>query len=263
MGSKRRLVESIVTRLPCAAEVNTYYEPFLGGASVFLRYAPERAVLGDSNAELINAWAQIKLDPARLWRSVRAIPVNSDTYYSVRATHQTERNPFKRAVQFVYLNRNCFNGVYRTNRKHHFNVPFGQNTGSLPSLDNFENCSRLLAGATLISGDFTSAVDGAGEGDVVYLDPPWPTVRANYGEYGYGPDIPVIADIQQVVDSLTLRGADVYVSLPVEHSSEFKVGLRAEFALTYSVASRASHRRLTSEVLLVAGERALRAAEIA
>jgi len=263
MGSKRRLVDLIATRMPPVSDINYYYEPFLGSAAVFLRYAPERAVLGDNNADLMNAWKHIRKRPSAIWLAVSRIPVTSTDYYAIREAHRTNRESFTRAVHFIYLNRNCFNGVYRTNRKNHFNVPFGQNTGALPPLQNFERCSQLLQSATLKVGDFARTLKDVGPGDVVYLDPPWPTLRANYGEYGYASSEPAVIRMQKVVEPLVERGADVYLSLPAAYGWQFESGLTAEFALTYSVASRANHRRPTSEVLLVAGDRAVRAARSA
>lgn len=260
MGSKRKLVDSILARMPPASEINRYYEPFLGSAAVFLRYAPTQAVLGDNNPDLMNTWEHIRNRPQEIWRAVDNIPVTSHDYYAIRQLHQTNKDSFTRAVHFLYLNRNCFNGVYRTNRKNHFNVPFGQNTGALPPQGSFERCASLFASAQLVTGDFAKTVEAAGAGDVVYLDPPWPALRANYGEYGYASAAPAVTRMPEVIDLLVERGADVYVSLPATYRSHFKPRISAEFALTYSVASRADYRRPTSEVLLVAGDRAIQAA---
>jgi DNA adenine methylase len=92
-----------------------------------------------------------------------------------------------RTARFIYLNRYCFNGVYRTNRQGEFNVPRGRDTGDLPTLDTIKQCARALDSAELVSGDFEVILERARRGDFVYLDPPYTKADQPYsGEYGYG-----------------------------------------------------------------------------
>lgn len=254
MGSKRRLVGPIVERLPSTTAGGRYFEPFLGSGAVFFSYRPSDAVLGDINSDLMNAWGQIRSDPDAIWSSINRIPFDRASYYEVRESFKTEVDEFDRAVQFVYLNRFCFNGIYRTNRQNHFNVPYGSRTGSLPSVEAFRACAANLNSAVLTVGDFEETLRTAGEGDVVYLDPPWPTVRPNYGEYGYGV-LDSGSDIERllaVIDDLVRRGANVFLSLPRSAAKDVQLSLGGEYSLTYSVASSSTHRLEASEVLLMA-----------
>ncbi|MBN2606546.1 MAG: Dam family site-specific DNA-(adenine-N6)-methyltransferase, partial [Thiotrichales bacterium] len=111
---------------------NRYVEPFCGSASLFFEQNNRKGLLSDINADLINAFNQIKID-----RSIRnlviKIPNTKEKYYEVRAKNPADLNDLERAVRFLYLNRYCFNGVYRTNRKGEFNVPRGTRTGDFPS----------------------------------------------------------------------------------------------------------------------------------
>lgn len=182
-GGKRWFVCNHTDLIPDSYK--TYIEPFLGAGSVFFYLRPKRALLGDANADLIAAYLAIKGD----WRSVqsslryrqrRHLEDPDGYYYSVR-----DRIPGERAQQasrLIYLNRTCFNGVYRVNREGRFNVPRGTKDKVVIQTDDFEGMARLLRGANLIAGDFETLVDRAGKGDFVFCDPPY-TVRHNYNGF--------------------------------------------------------------------------------
>ena len=111
----------------------------------------------------------------------------ADDYYEVRALDPSTMHEVDCAARFVFLNRHCFNGVYRTNRKGEFNVPFGSRVGSGPTELDFYRCSVALRAATLVSDDFRITLREASSGDLAYLDPPYSTsTRPSFGEYGYG-----------------------------------------------------------------------------
>src|SRR5262249_1939745 len=105
-------------------------------------------------------------------------------YYEVRAIDPRKLSATKRAAQFVYLNRFSFNGVYRTNRKGIFNVPFGSKSGQLPTKDQLVAVSRFIARASFKRADFETAMKRAKQGDFIYLDPPYLKRGRNRGEYG-------------------------------------------------------------------------------
>jgi DNA adenine methylase len=118
---------------------------------------------------------------------MRCWPTDADTYYRVRSANQTELNSIERAARFLYLNRLCFNGIYRTNRSGQFNVPYGLRTGALPSEAHLYRCSVALRSAELRSGDFDRTTADVCAGDFVYLDPPYTQgAKTAYGVYGYG-----------------------------------------------------------------------------
>lgn len=170
-GSKRKLLP--VLRRYWRAGDKKYIEAFAGSACLFFDLRPSEAVLNDSNLELISAYRVLANEPERLHRRISQIPVNSETYYWVRSSKP--RNEFTKAVRFFYLNRNCFNGIYRTNKRGEFNVPFGSyRTGQLPPLERWIEAAEALANATLFSHDFDEVVrSNVAPGDFVYLDPPY------------------------------------------------------------------------------------------
>jgi DNA adenine methylase len=261
MGSKKRSALQIVSNFPSVGLAGHYFEPFLGGASVFFAYRPRTALLSDSNPALINAWKWIRDCPNELWSRVSSMRVSEAAYYEIRAAEAGELDSFDNAVKFVYLNRYCFNGIYRTNRRDEFNVPFGRKTGSLPDLKSFLDCSDVLKSASLTACDFEQAVQSAVEGDVVYLDPPWQTTRSTYGEYGYSNHgEPSVARIAGVSSELAARGVYVFVSLPKSRQHAFLGSRFIDLEVHYSVASRgASRSTQTEQLICIAPEGALSA----
>jgi DNA adenine methylase len=157
---------------------NTYIEPFLGAGSVYFHLKPPRAILGDLNGDLIAVYCGIKQDA----ETVQALLEKhhslhcKEYYYEIR-----EIVPVSLAAQaarIIYLNRTCFNGIYRVNRQGRFNVPIGERDQVVRDTDNFTAAAALLADADLRREDFEPLVDLAQPGDFVFLDPPY-TVRHN------------------------------------------------------------------------------------
>lgn len=182
-GGKRWFVYNHATLLP--VHFGTYIEPFLGAGSVFFYLQPARALLGDANSELINVYQTIKDDWEALCASLRYRQrrhrENADQYYyAVR--EMSPSLPMQRASRFIYLNRTCFNGIYRVNRQGRFNVPRGTKDKVVFETDNFEAMSTLLAKAELVAGDFQALVDRASLDDLVFCDPPY-TVLHNYNGF--------------------------------------------------------------------------------
>jgi DNA adenine methylase len=184
-GSKRKLLPILMKNIP--NDYGRYVEPFCGSACLFFAINPHRALLSDINNELIHAFKQIKRAPKKIAKAVSEIPVEKDIYNDIRKQKPDDLNAFDRAVRFTYLNRNCFNGVYRTNQKGEFNVPMGTRTGDVPDATRFSRCSQALKNATLVSRDFEAIVEEIQQNDFVYLDPPY--AKKGYkgrGEYGPG-----------------------------------------------------------------------------
>jgi len=182
-GGKRWFVCNYADLLP--RDYGTYIEPFLGAGSVYFHVQPKRALLGDLNVELINAYQVIKENWQLLENSLkyrqRRHRADADGYYYWLRNHAPTQ-PFQQASRLIYLNRTCFNGIYRVNRQGQFNVPRGTKEKVVIDTDNFEAMSKLLTGAELLPGDFESLVDRARENDFVFCDPPY-TVRHNYNGF--------------------------------------------------------------------------------
>jgi DNA adenine methylase len=181
-GSKKPILPRLLERSP--ASYSTYFEPFVGSGALLFGLAPKRSVVNDSNVELINAYRQIARQPARLANSVRTIGADNSAYLAMRSMAPDTLTPYRRAVRFVYLNRHCFNGVYRLNQRGMFNVPQGTRTGPIPSNDEFRRAAQVLRSARLTCTDFEESISAAGNDDYVYLDPPYSTSERFRGEYG-------------------------------------------------------------------------------
>jgi len=182
-GSKRKLLAKLRQFVPPFVR---YVEPFAGSACLFFDLLPSSALLGDVNRELIETYSAVRSWPQKVARLVGAMPISATFYYALRAEDPAAMSMAERAARFVYLNRFCFNGVYRTNRLGKFNVPRGVRTGSLPTSADFKAWSKLLNRATLISGDFEDCLSRVRSGDFVYLDPPYAEEGSrDRGEYGY------------------------------------------------------------------------------
>lgn len=185
-GGKRQLLESILSRLP--DEMDTYYEPFVGGGAVFFALAAERrfrrAVLADQNEELIETYAAVRDDVEGVMRELRKFPHTEEAYYQVRA--MTPRTARKRAARMIYLNRTGYNGLYRVNRAGKFNVPFGRYARpNICDEERLRSVAAVLKGVTLKVSDFEQTVRSSRSGDVVYFDPPYVPVSATarFAEY--------------------------------------------------------------------------------
>ncbi len=157
---------------------NRYIEPFLGSGAVFFHLRPRLAILSDINEELIEAYQAIKDDWIRVYSEMRKHHRNhsKEYYYSLRSLKP--RNRYTRAARFIYLNRTCWNGLYRVNLRGEFNVPLGTKTSVLLNTDDFRSISERLLNTDLRVSDFESIIDEAGPQDFLFVDPPY-TVKHN------------------------------------------------------------------------------------
>lgn len=200
-GGKSRLVDDILKHLPRQVR-GRYFEPFVGGGAVFWRLVEEgriqRAVLADVNPELINAYVQIRDYVDALMRALNQLqPWVSDRteFERIRAHDPDKLDSVWRAARFIFLNRTCFNGLYRVNLSGRFNVPFGRHK-TPPKLYDRENilaCSGALQVAEIRLADFEQVMADARAGDAIYCDPPyWPRSATasfvKYTENGFGSD---------------------------------------------------------------------------
>ena len=162
-----RLVESFPARF------DRYFEPFVGGASVFLALGPRRAVLCDRNEWLIDAYRAVRDDPMAVARELRALPNTREDYARIRALDPRSLAPARRAAHLVYLNKTCFRGLFRVNRAGRFNVPYGAYERRYFDPANLERFAAGLAGVELRCGDFEDGLAGITPRDFAYLDPPY------------------------------------------------------------------------------------------
>ena len=186
-GSKRQLLTRLVDHWPGG---NTrYVEPFAGSASLFFELEPRSALLSDINGELISTYRVVRERPKAVYRSLIRWANDRTQYYTVRNLQPSGLDILDQAARFIYLNRFCFNGLYRTNGRGDFNVPYGgEKGGSLPSEKMLESAAAILSRAELLSGDFETVLTNVKVGDFVYLDPPYSmNYRRAFTEYSSTP----------------------------------------------------------------------------
>ncbi len=178
-GGKTQLISELEATVP--EKYGTYFEPFLGGAALFFHLKPKKAILSDANYELINCYSVVKMKVDELIRELENFENEKEFYYKVRSTNPETLNEVQRAARFIFLNRTCFNGLYRVNKKGHFNVPFGRNVNAnFKDVDRLKSASGALQGATLICDDYKSVLKMyARKGDFVFLDPPYHPIGKN------------------------------------------------------------------------------------
>jgi DNA adenine methylase len=172
-GGKQQMMDALLAKVP--ARYNRYVEPFFGGGALFFSLLPARAVIADSNPELINLYKVLVYGVDALIEALQGMSVDEDTFYEARAVDAEQLSPVERAARTVYLNRTCFNGLYRVNRKGRFNAPYGRyKNPTICDEDNLRLASRALKGAEIICDDYKSVLRRyARPGDLIYLDPPY------------------------------------------------------------------------------------------
>ncbi len=173
-GGKRQLLDVLIKNVP--PKFGTYIEPFVGGGALLFELEPKRAIISDTNYELINAYRVIKDNVEELIESLKNHVSEEDYYYKIRALDPSALTPVERASRFIYLNKTCYNGLYRENSKGEFNVPFGRyKSPKICDEDNLRSVSEFLRSADIqiLHQDYRETCKLAREGDFVYLDPPY------------------------------------------------------------------------------------------
>jgi DNA adenine methylase len=215
-GSKKRSLPYLLRVLP---EIRgRYIEVFAGSACLFFSLAPKRAIISDNNVDLMQFYKTVSKHADEVFETFRRIRRSKSTYYSIRATEMDELDDTTRSAYFLYLNRNCFNGIFRTNIKGHFNVPFSNSrVPRYPLSADFRRSAAALAKAKLRCADFQKVcLEEVCKDDFVYLDPPYyvPKKRV-FREYSSKPfsenDVVRLASVLREIDR---RGALFLLSYP-------------------------------------------------
>lgn len=219
-GGKGSLVGTIGEHIPRERSYRRYIEPFVGAGAMFFwmrRSFPELpAVIGDSNEELISAYRAIRdsVEEVLAKLETHAMMHSEEHYYAVR--ERMPHAPVERAARFIYLNRTCYNGLYRVNRKGGFNVPIGRyDNPKIVDRENLLAVAAALETTVLRSGDFENMTRECGAGDLVYLDPPYdplsPTSQfTSYTRDGFHQ--PEQQRLAKAFEAMAARGASVILS---------------------------------------------------
>lgn len=172
-GGKTQMIPNLIEAMP--KSFNNYIEPFIGGGALFFHLSPKSAVIADSNPELINLYQQIAKDYKLVLKLLEKMPNDEEFFYKERAKRFENLNAIEAAARTIYLNRTCFNGLFRVNKSGGFNVPFGKyKDPKIADGQLLKSASQSLRGTTMVLGDYRNVLqEFAKKGDLVFLDPPY------------------------------------------------------------------------------------------
>ncbi len=176
-GGKRQIIDELLKRVPRG--YNRYFEPFVGGGALLFKLLPEDAVINDYNKELMNMYEVIRDNVDALIKDLKKHRNTKEYYYKIRNIDREPQlykkmSPVERASRFIYLNRTCYNGLYRVNSRGEFNVPFGNYKNPVwLDEENLKLMSHYLQRISILNGDFEIIKGLVSEGDFVYFDPPY------------------------------------------------------------------------------------------
>jgi DNA adenine methylase len=215
-GGKRRLLDQYAPYFPPLETIHRYYEPFIGGAAVFFHLRPPFATLADRNEKLIEVYQAVQQEVEAVIAALRAHRNEPDYFYEVRAQDAARLSRAERAARLIFLNKTCYNGLFRENSKGKFNVPFGRyKNPRICDEERLRAAAAALQGVDLLAGDFEDVAATAVPGDFLYLDPPYVPLSAtsnftSYDKLGFS-----IGDhmrLADTVEALTARGCRVMLS---------------------------------------------------
>ena len=216
VGGKRQLLDVLNEATP--AKFNRYFEPFVGGGAFLFSRLPELATISDVNPELINCYQIIRDDVDALLRSLKRHKNEEEHFYAVRAKKLADMTPVQRASRFIFLNKTCFNGLYRENKAGQFNAPFGKYLNpKIADEENLRAISEYLndQDISIICSDYKHVLDKAKAGDFIYFDPPYApmTKTANFTSYTKGGfSLENQAELADVFSELNKLGVQVMLS---------------------------------------------------
>jgi DNA adenine methylase len=244
-GGKRKLLQDIINHIP--DKLSIYYEPFLGGGAVFFSLQPSNAVVNDINDELINVYTAIRDNVEELIVDLKRHKNEKDYFYKIRAKDKdkdeyNKLSSIKKASRIIYLNKTCYNGLFRVNQQGEFNAPFGRyknpnivNEKVLRKASDFFNKGNII----FKCGDFEEAVKGIKMDDFVYFDPPYDPVSdsANFTGYDRGGFGKAEQErLKNLCDRLNKKGAKFLLS---NSATEYIIDLYKDYNITIVQANRA------------------------
>lgn len=241
-GGKRQLLPTLRQYLP---PMRTYYEPFVGAGALLFSLQPQRAVVNDVNPELINCYRVIRDHSEALIAELSRHRNERDYFYRLRALDRSEAfrqlNEIERAARIIFLNKTCYNGLFRVNRHGQFNAPFGNYANpNIINADGLRLISQFLRrpGLRILNTDFEEVLENAGPGDFIYLDPPYDPVSTTASFTGYQHQRFAQNEqlrLRQVVDRLTEKGCRVMIS---NSATDFMCELYKDFQIIPVAARR-------------------------
>ena len=218
VGGKRQLMFELLKNMP--ENYNRYFEPFIGGGALFFELQPDNAYISDMNEELINLYKVVRDNVDELITDLQKHDISKEYFMEIRNIDRTEEyenwSDIQKASRFIYLNRTCFNGMYRVNSKGEFNVPFGHyKNPRILDENNLINCSNLLQRTEIKHADFSEILKRVKKGDFVYFDPPYVPLSETSSFTSYtkdGFDIDMQFKLRDVCDELDSMGVKFLLS---------------------------------------------------
>jgi DNA adenine methylase len=258
-GGKSQLLGQYSPYFPQRERIRRYYEPFLGSAAVFFYLQPKNALLADVNKNLVEIYQVVRDDIESLISVLGSFRNSEKEFYSVRGQDPSELSRVKRAARLLYMNKTCYNGLYRENSKGEFNVPYGfYKNPTICDPKRLRLASEALKGVELRVADFDQAVEGAGAGDFVYFDPPYAPLSStssftSYNRLGFGPKDQ--ERLASTFDQLSDTGCHLMLSnsnAPLIHELYEGKGYRfVEISARRSINSKADGRGPVIELLIM------------
>lgn len=254
VGGKRWLITKYSEHFPTS--YNNYIEPFLGGGAVYFFLKPQKAILSDLNSDLINTYNCMKNEPNELIKLLKIHKQNhsKDYYYQMRS--KKPRLDSTKAAKFIYLNRTCFNGIYRVNRNGGFNVPYGNKSTIIYENECFESLSTVLKNTKLVNCDFEETIKSSKENDFLFVDPPYTVAHNNNGFIAYNEKIFSWDDQIRLFNALK-KAKDKGVKILLTNANHFSIRelYENDFNLIEvsrysSVSGLSEHRKKYSELII-------------
>ena len=222
VGGKRQLLDVIVPLVP--KKISTYVEPFIGGGALFFNLQPKKAIINDMNVELINIYNVVKNNPQELINKLKEHEELNTTeyFYSIRGLDRfdsyDELSSLDKAARIIYLNKTCYNGLFRVNQAGQFNSPYGKyknpnivNQPAILAMSHYFNTNEIA----MLSGDYKECLKGLRKGSFVYLDPPYMPLSTSSSFTGYtenGFDTAQQKELKEECDKLNSKGIKFMLS---------------------------------------------------
>ena len=243
VGGKRQIIPAISKMLP--KRIANYYEPFVGGGALFFHLQPKKAVINDFNEELINVYKIIKDNVEELIIDLKSHKNESDYFYNIRSLDRgneySNLSNIQKASRVIFLNKTCYNGLYRVNSSGEFNSPFGKyknpniiNEVTLRAVNRYLNSNKI----NILNKDFEEVVRSIKKGEFVYFDPPYDPVSKSSNFTGYvqgGFDMQDQIRLRDLCEKLNQKGVKFLLS---NSATPFIEDLYKDFEITYVKANR-------------------------
>ena len=242
VGGKTQLLPELTLRIP--SNFSKYFEPFAGGGALFFHMQPEQSILIDINEELTNTYRVIKYQTEELIADLKRHIYEKDYYYQIRNVDRTDEykswSDVQRASRLIYLNKSCFNGLYRVNSKGEFNTPMGRyKNPKIVDETNLRAASIALQKAQIITGSFLEVEEKITRDDFVYFDPPYAPLNATSNFTGYsqdGFDLQMQSSLKNLCDRLDAKGVRFMVS---NSNAPLILDLYSNYKIEFVYANRA------------------------